>query len=80
MSSAPGLTSFHVQEHIYKEGSSCLPEGKARMQDKAVQFPGSKLPLQGRIWIVSWLLIFGFVPVNLHITFLFAYEENVIAF
>lgn len=47
MSSAGGLTGFHVQEHIYKEGSSCLPEGKARMQDKAVQFPGRKLPLQG---------------------------------
>lgn len=47
MSSAGGLTGFHVQEHIYKEGSSCLPEGKARTQDEAGGYTGRKLALPG---------------------------------
>lgn len=46
ISSAGGLTGFHVQEHIYKE-SSCLAEGKARLQDKAGELPGRKLALPG---------------------------------
>lgn len=34
MSSAGGRTGFHIHEHIYKERSSCLPEGKIDYKTK----------------------------------------------